>query len=283
MISRECDEAGIVDSAPPQWSRSSDPAGGRSRGSQRAPDAIRVLCFPHAGGGASTFAAWRGQFGNGIEIHAVQYPGRETRWAEPRCDDMATLVQSLAGDLAEFWQRPCAFLGHSFGALVAFELACALQARGHQPLRLFLSGARAPHLTPREPIHALADAAFIQKVREFGGFQDEALHNAELMQVMLPIVRADFCALETHRFTTGPPLPIPISVFGGLDDRTVPVADLLAWSELTSKAFRSRFFAGDHFFLYREVAALVAHVAADLAASAPQGAAANATGARHAE
>jgi medium-chain acyl-[acyl-carrier-protein] hydrolase len=280
MMSKERAEGGIANKAPPGGSQPHDYAARRKCGSAPPPDAVRLLCFSHAGAGASVFAAWRGQFGAGIDIHPVQYPGRETRWAEPRYSDMAALVQSLADDLSGLWQEPCALLGHSFGALVAYELACVLQARGHTPRRLFLSGARAPQLPPREPIHALADADFVAKVLEFGGFEDEVLHNTELMQLVLPIVRADFRALETHRYTTWAPLPVPISVFGGLADHTVPVGDLLAWSEVTSKAFRSRFFPGGHFFLYREVAAIAGHVAADLAASAPGGAAG---GARHAQ
>jgi medium-chain acyl-[acyl-carrier-protein] hydrolase len=228
---------------------------------------IQLLCFPHAGGGASVFADWQARFPRGIDILPVQYSGRETRWREPLCGDMSELVRTLADDLAEFWRRPCAFLGQSFGALVAFELARAILPRGGKPLRLFLSGARAPFLPPRPAMHALPDADFIEKLREFDGLPDEILHNAELMELVLPIIRSDFRALETHCFAPHLPLPVPISVFGGLSDRTVPVPDLLAWSSLTSKAFRVRFFGGDHFFLYRSVEATAEHIAADLAAS----------------
>ena len=245
---------------------------------------IRVLCFPHAGGGASAFAAWQTRFPRGIEICPVQYPGRETRRGEPLCGDMADLVQALADDLEGLWREPCAFLGHSFGALVAFELARAILRQGHQPLRLFLSGMRAPYLPPRPAIHALPDAPFVEKLREFDGMPDELLHNTELMELALPIIRSDFRALEMHRYSPGGPLPVSISVFGGLHDRTVPVPDLLAWSSLTSKAFRSRFFSGDHFFLYQSVEKIAGYVAADLAASAAACAGMdNTEGARHAE
>jgi medium-chain acyl-[acyl-carrier-protein] hydrolase len=245
---------------------------------------IRLLCFPHAGGGASAFAGWQAEFPAGIEILPIQYPGRESRWTEPLCGDLAELVQALACDLAELWRGPCAFLGQSFGALVAFELARAILPRTGQPLRLFLSGARAPNLPLREAIRALPDAAFIEKLRDFDGIPDELLGNAELMELALPIIRSDFNALETHCFDAGDPLPVPISVFGGLHDNAVPVSDLLAWSTLTSKAFRSRFFAGDHFFLYRCVEAVAAHVATDLAASAAAPAVVNSlAGERHVE
>ncbi|MEA2904734.1 MAG: hypothetical protein QOI12_2121 [Alphaproteobacteria bacterium] len=256
-----------------EWPRDTDPAARWIRRPQHGEAGIRLLCFPHAGGGASAFAAWQSafalcqaQFSPAIDILPVQYPGRENRWGEPLCGDLAELVEALAHDLASVWGQPCAFFGHSFGALVAFELARALLPNGQQPLLLFLSGARAPYLPPRPPIHALPDAAFVEKLREFDGMPDALLHNAELMQLALPIIRSDFRAFETYRFAAGTPLPVPVSVFGGLQDLTVPVSDLLAWSSLTSNAFRSRFFRGDHFFLYREVKAIAAHVATDLAA-----------------
>jgi surfactin synthase thioesterase subunit len=227
---------------------------------------IQLLCFPHAGGGASVFADWQARFPGSIDVLPVQYSGRENRWHEPLCGDLSELVRSLADDLADLWERPCAFLGQSFGALVAFELARAILPRSGQPLRLFLSGARAPHLPPRPEMHALPDGIFLEKLREFDGLPEELLRNAELMDLVLPIIRSDFRALETHRFVSGP-LPIPISVFGGLNDSTVPVPDLLAWSTLTDKAFRVRFFKGGHSFVYQSVDAIVEHIATDLAAS----------------
>src|SRR5215813_9802465 len=105
-------------------------------------DCIRLLCFPHAGGGASAFEWWRTSSPSGIDVCPVQYPGRENRWGEPFAPELTDLLTALAEDLAPIWERPFAFLGHSFGALVAFELARVLIQQGHPPpVRLFLTGA----------------------------------------------------------------------------------------------------------------------------------------------
>jgi medium-chain acyl-[acyl-carrier-protein] hydrolase len=239
------------------------------RGLRRQCDGIRLLCFPHAGGGASVFGGWRASFPAGIELCPVQYPGRENRWGEPGPTDFSSLITVLADDLVPLWHEPFAFLGHSFGAAVAFELARVLVRRGFAPpLRLFLSAARAPHLPPKLPIHALPEANLVAKLREFNGMPDEVLKDPELMRLALPIIRADLRLLETHVVDAGTPIPVPISVFGGLKDSTAPVGDLLAWSAWTSKAFRSRFIEGGHFFLFPSVAKVAGFVAKDLAASA---------------
>jgi len=227
-----------------------------------------LLCLPHAGGGASAYSNWGTHFASNIAVFAVRYPGRETRWGEPIPDDLDTLVQSIADDLTSFWDKPFALFGHSFGALVATELARVLAGRGGpMPLRLFLSGARAPQLRPREPIHALPDVAFLRELREFNGMPAEILDNDELLQLAMPILRGDFRLLETHCFDKGLKLPVPVSVFGGLNDRTALPGDVVAWSSVTSKSFRARFFEGDHFFHVGNVAKLAQFIAEDLGAS----------------
>jgi len=109
---------------------------------------IFLFCFPFAGGAASAFGNWAANFADNITICPIQYPGRETRWSDPGFEQLSALVDTLADDFADRWPSRFAFLGHSFGALVAYELARTLTQRGHPtPLRLFLSGARAFELS----------------------------------------------------------------------------------------------------------------------------------------
>lgn len=238
--------------------------------------ASRLFCFPFAGGGASAFATWPASFPRHITVCPIQYPGREDRWGEPGCASLESLVEALASELAPLWRGQFAFFGHSFGALVAFELARALSRLGHTaPVRLFLSGARAPHLPPRESIHELPDGAFLEKLRKYDGMPDEIAGNADLLAAVLPTVRNDFRLFEQYRFQDDGPISIPISVFGGLSDSNIPLADLLAWSARTSKSFRSRFLEGRHFFLFQSQAKLINYIVEDFQASAGPGTSAN--------
>lgn len=236
---------------------------------KRKTDSTYLFCFPFAGGAASAFAKWASSFPEHIVVCPIQYPGRENRWGEPAAGSLSSLVQSLALDLEDCWTGRFAFLGHSFGALVAFELTRALAEQGQPtPLRLFLAGARAPQLPPEEVVHELSDEGFLAKLRQYNGMPDEALEDDGLVEAVLPIIRNDFRLLEQHRFRDGHPIAIPISVFGGLEDRNVSIADLLAWSSQTTKAFRSRFLNGHHFFLFNCLPAVSTYIQEDLAAAA---------------
>lgn len=203
-----------------------------------------------------------------FEVEAIQYPARETRWNDPQFDTLDALVDAIAADLAPNWNGTFAFWGHSFGAYVAFELTRRLRDRNQTlPCHLFVSGAQAPQLPPREPIHHLPPRDFLRKLTGYNGMQREVLASRELLGVVLPIIQHDFRLLEQHRFREDAPLPVPISAFGGLHDSNVSIGDLLAWSANTSSTFRPRFLDGDHFFPFTATGELTGYLSDDLATS----------------
>jgi medium-chain acyl-[acyl-carrier-protein] hydrolase len=164
---------------------------------------------------------------------------------------LSPLVQALAQALAPLLDKPFAFFGHSLGALVSFELARQLRRQsGVQPVRLFVSAARAPQIPSRSrPIHAVPESEFLIELRRINGIPGKVLGNAELMQIMLPVLRADFAVYETYVHSTEHPLDCFISSFGGAQDHRVSRGDLEAWRDQTSASFSLRMFPGDHFFL----------------------------------
>jgi medium-chain acyl-[acyl-carrier-protein] hydrolase len=164
---------------------------------------------------------------------------------------LSPLVQALAQALVPLLDIPFAFFGHSLGALVGFELARELRRQsGVQPVRLFVSADRAPQIPlPERPIHALPEGEFLLELRRLNGTPGKVLEHAELMRIMLPILRADFAVYETYAYSAEPPLDCVISSFGGLQDRKVCRSDLEAWRDQTRASFSLRMFPGDHFFL----------------------------------
>jgi medium-chain acyl-[acyl-carrier-protein] hydrolase len=148
-------------------------------------------------------------------------------------------------------EKPFAFFGHSLGSLVSFELALQIWAN-HQvrPVRLFVSAGPAPQIPRRNsPIHDLPEKEFMAELRRLNGIPAELLSNKELMDIVLPSLRADFALFESYRYLSGPPLNCPISTFGGLSDNRVNHDDLEAWRDQTTVSFTIRMFPGDHFFL----------------------------------
>jgi len=212
---------------------------------------LRLFCFPYAGTGASIFRTWSEGLPADVEVCPVQFPGRGTRLKETPFTELLPLVQALAQALVPLLDKPFAFFGHSLGALVSFELARQLRRQaGVQPVRLFVSADRAPQIPQRDrPIHALPDSEFLVELRRLNGIPEKVLEDVELMQVMLPVLRADFAVYETYVYSVEAPLNCPISIFGGLRDHRVSRDDLEAWRDQTSVSFSLQMFPGDHFFL----------------------------------
>lgn len=227
--------------------------------------ALRLFCLPYAGGGAPIFHSWAAALPAGIELCPVQYPGRGSRLAEPPHRTIASLAQALLPALRPLLDRPFALFGHSMGALLGFELARMLHHEGRSPAQLFVSAHRAPQLPDtEEPLHALPEPELIEQLRKLNGTPPEILAHAELLELMLPVLRADFAACETYAYAPGPPLACPLTAFGGLRDPHVPREALAAWQTQTSGPFALRMFPGDHFFLSSDQQQLLAAIARDL-------------------
>ncbi len=217
-----------------------------------ADGALRLYAFPFAGGGSAAYHGLARRVRARVEVVPVLLPGRERRLVEPPLRDVGTLVDALADALAgELDAAPYAFLGHSLGALVAFELARRLRADGRRmPLHLFASACRAPQRVATErPLHRLPDEELLAAVEDLGGMPPEVRQHAELAELVLPALRADFEMYETYRATPGEALEVPITALGGAQDREVPRADLEAWAEHAAGPFEVRWLAGGHFFL----------------------------------
>jgi len=212
---------------------------------------LRLFCFPYAGAGALIFRTWSDGLPADVEVCPVQLPGRVTRLMERPFTQLSPLVEALAQALVPLLDKPFAFFGHSLGALVSFELARRIRRQyGVHPVRLFVSAARAPQIPHRDaPIHTLPEKDFLAELRRLNGTPSEILDHEELMEIMLPLLRADFAVYETYVYSAEPPLNCPISAFGGLQDRRVNNSDLDAWRAQTSVSFSLRMFPGDHFFL----------------------------------
>lgn len=223
---------------------------------------MRLFCLPYAGGGANVYAGWAREFPEELEVCLVEPPGRRGRLREPAFTRVGPLVDALDAALQPYLDLPYAFFGHSFGALLAYELHHRLD-----PAALFLSGAAAPHL-PRAggSITGLPDRAFLDQVRGYGGIPDAVFADESMMAAFLPALRADFEAFEAYRPAAPEPVRCPLFLLGGAEDHVAPPAQVDAWRRLAAGPVQSRFFAGGHFYLNEQRRPLTAHVARHLGA-----------------
>lgn len=228
---------------------------------------MRLFCFPYAGGSAFNFTPWRDMLDRGVEICALQLPGRGSRIAEPPIRTMPALLKAVAPVIAQHSQLPFAFFGHSVGALIAFELARYLRLHGVDgPMHLFASGCHAPQFrSPSRRLNQLPDAEFIEALREYNGTPREVLESRELMALMMPTIRADFALAEDYAYRSGPSLRASISVFAGTDEDNKGPGQVDGWRRETTGRCDVHWFDGGHFFIDTARAAVVAQLNAELA------------------
>ncbi|MFP8962482.1 thioesterase II family protein [Streptomyces nanhaiensis] len=222
---------------------------------------VRLFCLPYAGGSAvRVYHDWPAELPGHIELRPLELPGRGSRMSETPCPSVDGLVDDLVHCVLPAIDGPYALFGHSLGGLLAFELARRLEHAHHRPARhLLVSGYEAPDL-PTEPDrdHLLPDDEFRKRLRELSGTPQEVLDNDDLMELLTPVLRADFTASNTYRL--GSPwlrLSCPLTVFGGLDDPEAPPHTLRAWQHRSTGPFRLRLLPGNHFFLHTERTSLI--------------------------
>ncbi|WP_158899999.1 thioesterase II family protein [Burkholderia sp. L27(2015)] len=227
---------------------------------------LRLYCFSYAGGSAADFMPWQSALAPDIEVCAIQLPGRGARLDEPTVASMAQLLETLAPVIARDGEQPFAFFGHSLGALVAFEVArYAMHRSLPQPSRLLVSGCAAPQrYHSLEQLHRLSDDGLVDALRRLNGTPAELLEHRELMELILPALRADLTLAETYAYRPGPSLPVPITVLSGTLDLHTQLEPVDAWHEQTCVECRTYAFEGDHFFIKAHFHAVIACIHAEL-------------------
>lgn len=198
------------------------------------------------------YRSWGELVGPQVELCALQLPGRESRLREPPFTRMTDAVQEAAAVVQPYLDIPFAFFGHSMGAVICFELARLLRSQNKvAPVHLFISARRAPQFPDqRPPLSPLRDEQFVAEIcRRYNGIPGEVLKDPELMELLLPVLRADVKMLESYVYRPGPSLGCQITTFGGQEDAETPFEQLAGWREQTNARFRTNIFPGDHFFL----------------------------------
>ncbi|MDJ0845161.1 thioesterase II family protein [Crocosphaera sp.] len=218
------------------------------------PDAsLRLFCFPCAGGLASRFNVWSKHLLPDIEVYSLQLPGRGKRIQEPCIKEWTVLIDKITFAVQDSLDRPFAFLGHSLGALISFEVAHRLrQNHAPMPQHLLMCGCGGPSTPITQPsISSLPTQLFVKELSErYQAIPQSIQEDRDVLKLFLPSLRADFKLFETYAYGSKIPLDCPITVFSGLEDLAVTKPSLLNWKQETSREFNLSFLEGNHFFLH---------------------------------
>ncbi|MFE7135046.1 thioesterase II family protein [Streptomyces sp. NPDC057638] len=212
--------------------------------------APRLICLPHAGGAASAYLALSRELTPEFDVLAVQYPGRQDRRMEQPVESIHGLVSGLLEELLALDGRPFAFFGHSMGAVIAYEVTRELERRSEPgPERLFLSGRFAPTPQGGASDRLRTDAQIIAMIRRLGGTVGQVFDDPDLLEMVMPPLRADYRAIGSYTWRAGPLLSVPLTILVGDQDPVVPVEAADAWRGHTRAASELRVLPGGHFYL----------------------------------
>ena len=212
---------------------------------------LSFICFPYAGGSPSAYSSWMDWLPDELEVLFINPPGRGTRFSDTPHKKMVTLVDEIEEGLTPLINKPFIFFGHSLGSRVAFEVAIRLLEKYNlKPTHFIASGSNAPqYIKDSEKISQLPKLEFINKLKKYGGTPKEILENEELLDVFMPLLRADFKLFEDYLFEKNQVLDCPFSLFSGVYDDCVTLKGLKSWSEVFTVEHEIEYFSGGHFFI----------------------------------
>lgn len=194
-----------------------------------------------------------------IELCAFELSGRGGRYDSPLYTSVNEIVEDTYEQIKyDLDTSDYAFWGHSLGSLIAYELAYKVyEESGTWPNHIFFSGSKAPHIDrTNDPIHTLPYEKFKEKLFEIGGTPKEIFESQELLDILIPILRADFCANDRYAYKDKPcKIGCNISVINSKKD-DISLNDMVGWRTHTNGQCKIHVLDGDHFFInsnYREV------------------------------
>ncbi|ETT49790.1 alpha/beta fold hydrolase [Paenibacillus sp. FSL P4-0338] len=216
---------------------------------------MKLFCFSYAGGSAMFYGNWKDYFQGVVSVIPMELPGRGSRFTEPLCRSIEEMVDDAFNKVRRQLDGSAYILfGHSMGTIVVTELINRLLLAGYyEPQHVFLSGRFPPHLGTKRPISEFPEEQFIDEIYRIGGTPRELIENKELFQMFIPILRADYRALETYSYRDrGFLWNSDITVLTGEEDATLTESDNKAWKNYTLGSCSFIEFPGGHFYLFEQ-------------------------------
>ena len=212
---------------------------------------LRLYCLPYAGGNASIYASFKDKIGDEIELVAIQLPGRSERMFEEAFTDMDALVETIYRQIASTLHEPFAFCGYSMGGVIAYALTRKIEMYSrYRPEFTIISATKPVELLTQNKKHMLNDDALIDVLKTYKASPEAVLESRELMDLLLPTIRADYQLIETYKAPEGRRLETPLILFNSEEDMSKET--ICAWQKYFKYDAKYITFEGGHFFIHTQ-------------------------------
>ena len=210
-----------------------------------------LFCLPHAGGNKYAYRSFSDAAPPFVKVKILEYPGRGDRVREKPVTDVKLLAKMMVDEIRDELNAPYAIYGHSMGTLVGYLMAREIRHAGYaDPKFLFFTGSEGPATRMKEKTrHMLPQDELIEELRSMGGISDEVLGEPDIMSFFLPIIRADFQAVETYQHTPAEHFGFPIHVIIGTEEK-VTLEEARSWQMETHLPIEIMQLHGNHFFIF---------------------------------
>lgn len=224
---------------------------------------MKVIAFPFAGGDKYSYNFLKPYlFENGISMECFDYPGRGNLSQDNFCSTMEDLIDLLSSKLLQtgvLENEDYIFYGHSMGGIVAFLVTNVMEkSTAKKPLRLIVSGCKAPSRRIEKEIHKLESEEFWRELIDMGGTPPEILLENEAVKYYESILRADFKLIFNYEHDTTSILNVPIDVFYGSQE-IHNKKEVSLWNLETRKSINLLECKGNHFFIYENAKYIANH------------------------
>ncbi|WNO11151.1 thioesterase II family protein [Teredinibacter sp. KSP-S5-2] len=211
---------------------------------------VRLYCFSHIGGGASTYKDWHRHLTDNIEVAAIQLPGREDRSNDRLCQSVDDVLLNIVPFIFQD-ARPFILFGHSFGSVLAYSLQQELENYELPSLGLIVSAKSAPHVSRQKKRSSLPRIQLIQELKRMGGTPESIFNDSALLDRAMKTIRADFSVLESAQNMVKPiKINSPIAAISAEQDSLVSFESISAWRDYTQLSFELHSVKGDHFYIH---------------------------------
>lgn len=230
--------------------------------------ALRLICFPYAGGAPTAFHDWSDELPETFEVSSINLPGRARRINEPARGSIYDMAREITAELLPLLDRPFAFFGHCMGSIIMFEVAQLLQEE-HQksPVHLFAGGSMAPHLYQSSLVYNQPDEKFMDVLKLLDFTNTRAmLEDEEMKALLMPTLRADFEAVVNYSrdYRQRKPLSCPITGFAAKRDLFAAPSSMVFWKNYTSSTCELSMLDVHHYFVETHKTFLTKHIGARL-------------------